>query len=32
MPEDEKRETLIVDTLVAAFADLMEHDASAFRG
>ena len=32
MAEDEKRRTLIVDTLVEAFADLMEHDASAFRG
>ena len=31
MPEDQKRETLIVDTLVDAFADLMEHDAGAFR-
>ena len=32
MPTDEKRETLIVDTLVDAFADLMDHDASGFRG
>ncbi len=31
MPDDEKRQRLIIDTLVDAFADLMEADANAFR-
>ena len=31
MPDEEKRQRLIIDTLVDAFADLMEADANAFR-